>query len=74
MRKKVMMAGAILLMALPLQAEEPPATLPKEFLAQLPLLMNLSDQEFENLLATTQQQNEKPESAIQTGREKDDEN
>ncbi len=71
MRRKMIIAGTLLLMALPLQAEEqPPVTLPKEFLAQLPLLMSLSDQEFEGLLNTIQRKNEKPESARNSGEEK----
>ena len=55
MRRLLMTSTAALLIAAPLQAAEPPATLPKEFLAQLPLLMSLSDQEFEGLLASARQ-------------------
>ncbi|HFC53517.1 MAG TPA: hypothetical protein ENJ43_03685 [Gammaproteobacteria bacterium] len=44
----------MLLAAAPALAGEPPATLPKEFLQQLPLLMSLSDEEFEGLLASQQ--------------------
>ncbi len=75
MRQKTIIAGALLLMALPLQAkEQPPQILPKEFLAQLPLLMSLSDQEFENFLNKAQRK-EKPKSAQNSGKEKrDDEN
>ncbi len=36
-------------------ATEPPNTLPREFLAQLPLLLNLSEREFETLLTSAQQ-------------------
>ncbi|NOY63230.1 MAG: hypothetical protein GXP10_08800 [Gammaproteobacteria bacterium] len=53
MKTTWMSAILLLLIAAPLQADEPPATLPKEFLAQLPLLMSLSDQEFEGLLAAS---------------------
>lgn len=76
MKRKVMAAGALLLITLTLQAAaEPPMTLPKEFLAQLPLLMSLSDQEFESLLATAQRKNENSEPAKNSGKEKrDDEN
>ncbi len=47
------LATGLLTMA-PIAAEEPPATLPKEFIRQLPLLMTLSDEEFEGLLASLQ--------------------
>jgi len=69
MKNARLTAAALLLISAPLQASDPPATLPKAFLAQLPLLMNLSDQEFEGLLATAQQQNSDTESAPHTGRE-----
>ncbi len=44
----------MLLAMAPVLGGEPPATLPREFLQQLPLLMTLSDEEFEGLLASLQ--------------------
>lgn len=74
-KRKMAIAAALLSMTFPLQAEEPPMTLPKEFLMQLPLLMNLSDQEFEGLLNTIQRKSEKPESGKKISKEKrNDEN
>ena len=39
-----------------LASDAPPATLPKGFLEQLPLLERFQDQEFENFLQFVQQQ------------------
>ncbi len=65
--KRVLPAITALLLTAPLQASEPPATLPKEFLTQLPLLMSLSEQEFEGLLASAQQLDTQTEAAPRSG-------
>ncbi len=51
---KRIVCWAMLLAMAPVLGGEPPATLPREFLQQLPLLMTLSDEEFEGLLASLQ--------------------
>ena len=71
---KRIICWAMLLAMAPVLGGEPPATLPKEFLQQLPLLMTLSDQEFEGLLATLQaeQKNAVDKPASNPGREETD--
>ena len=70
----MIMGSALLLAVAPVQAEEPPATLPREFLQQLPLLMTLSDREFEGLLASLQaeQKTDAARPAGYSGREETD--
>ncbi len=57
---------------LPLAASEPPATLPRAFLDQLPLLMELSDQEFEAVLATARDTESKTQPAPDRGAKEND--
>ncbi len=73
--KRCLIIGSAMLLAIaPIQAGEPPATLPKEFLQQLPLLMTLSDQEIEGLLASMQaeQKSDATTPASNPGREETD--